>query len=106
MAASLSKRWLDGPVPEVSGTMTVISLFLREETIADWTAFTLQDAQAALEELVHYTAYENVWDVMEDDNDTTSPNLDNDWHQVLHGYEMNAALADLPGECPPDIPFY
>ncbi len=103
MTLRLSRRWLDGAVPPISGTAKLISAFLSEETVEDWSAFTFHDAQWALEQLVHYAALDYIYDDLDEDG---SPNSDNDWHHVLHVYEMTAALRTMPAKCPPDIPFY
>jgi len=102
MSLRLSQRWLNGTEPSISGSVKLISAFLSEEAV-DWSAFTFRDAQWALEQLVHYAALDYMY---EDLDEGESPNRDNEWHQVLHVYEMTEILKNLPGECPPDIPFY
>ena len=103
MILHVSKRWLNGNLPPISSMVQLISTFLTEQTIVDWTTFTFQDVESALEQLIHYVALDWVYDELEDDQ---APNCDNDWHKILHVFEMTAALKTLPGECPPDIPFY
>ena len=104
MSLRLTKHWLDVQVPAATGSTQLISTFL-QEGIVDWDAFTYQDAVSALEQLIHYAAVDYVYDVI-DEEDATDPNQDNDWHQLLCVYELTDALKRMPGECPPDIPFY
>ena len=102
MSLHLSRRWLDG-TPSISGTDKLISAYLSEGTIDDWSAFAFHDTQSALEQLVHYVAMDYIYDDLEEGE---TPNSDNDWHHALHVYEITWSLRTLPGVCPPDIPFY
>lgn len=100
---ALSRRWLTPPPLTDAGTLHLISAFLCETPLTDWQAFTLNDAQAALEYLVHYTPFESL---DYDEAEEAPPNHGNPWHDVLHSYALTSVLRDAPALCPPDIPFY
>ncbi|MCY0880070.1 MAG: hypothetical protein OWU84_14180 [Firmicutes bacterium] len=53
MTALLHPQWLTATIPPPSGPLRLTSAFLREEPL-DWTTFSFDDAQEALEHLVHY----------------------------------------------------
>lgn len=102
-AARLNPPWLTAAIPPPPGPARLISAFLREEPI-DWSAFTFEEAQDALAQLIYYAALDWVYEDL-DDNEPP-PNAGNVWHQLLHVYEMTGTLMAMPGTCPPDIPFY
>lgn len=101
--ARLHSSWLSAAIPPPSGTIRLISAFLREEPI-DWAAFTFDDAQDALANLIHYAALDWVYDDLDDAD--PPPNQGNPWHALLHVYDMIDTLMTLPGVCPDDVPFY
>lgn len=66
----LSRRWLNPPPVVNRGIYTLITAFLHEAPITDWSMFTLEDAIDTLNYLIHYVVFES----LDYDDDDGPPN--------------------------------
>lgn len=106
MPPTLSRRWITAPPPPFTEVHQIIAAFLQETTITTWTTWSSTAWATAYDHLLHYETIDFVYDDWDEDAEGDPPNAGNLWHAALAVFAITDALKDLPGRCPPTIPFY